>query len=57
LWRIAEEEDMLDLASLLKINSRLGCQIVLTKEMEGMVLELPKHTLNFYVDGHVPQPH
>lgn len=52
-----EEEDMLDLAPFLKENSRLGCQIILTKEMEGMVLQLPRATANFYVDGHVPEPH
>ncbi|EGD73126.1 MFDX2 protein [Salpingoeca rosetta] len=52
-----EEDDMLDLAALLKENSRLGCQIILTKELEGMVLELPEYTRNFYVDGHVPEPH
>ena len=34
-----------------------GCQIVLSKELEGMELALPKMTRNFYVDGHVPQPH
>ena len=34
-----------------------GCQIILTKEMEGMELTLPMATKNFYVDGHVPQPH
>ena len=34
-----------------------GCQIILTKELDGMVLELPEFTRNFYVDGHVPQPH
>eukprot|EP00123_Amoebidium_parasiticum_P020674 comp5444_c0_seq1/m.1408 comp5444_c0_seq1/g.1408 ORF comp5444_c0_seq1/g.1408 comp5444_c0_seq1/m.1408 type:complete len:188 (-) comp5444_c0_seq1:66-629(-) len=52
-----EEEDMLDLAVFVKENSRLGCQIILTKDMEGMTLELPKATRNFYVDGHVPKPH
>lgn len=36
---------------------QLGCQIILTKEMEGMKLTLPAVTRNFYVDGHVPQPH
>eukprot|EP00037_Helgoeca_nana_P030159 m.370190 g.370190 ORF g.370190 m.370190 type:complete len:194 (+) comp28126_c0_seq30:49-630(+) len=51
------EEDMLDLATLLKINSRLGCQIILAKELEGMVVSLPAMTRNFYVDGHVPKPH
>lgn len=52
-----EEEDMLDLASLLRVNSRLGCQIILSKELEGMELGIPAVSRNFYVDGHVPQPH
>lgn len=52
-----KEEDLLDMAPFLKENSRLGCQIVLTKEMEGMELRLPKATRNFYVDGHQPKPH
>eukprot|EP00042_Codosiga_hollandica_P028912 m.155568 g.155568 ORF g.155568 m.155568 type:complete len:182 (-) comp52913_c0_seq3:2733-3278(-) len=96
-----KEEDMLDLAALLKDNSRLGsstfsfsaallllflfaptqalsrlaatahltrslrvfvlllkgCQIVLTKDLEGMTLTLPAITRNFYVDNHVPKPH
>ncbi|KAL8604762.1 Adrenodoxin, mitochondrial [Nucella lapillus] len=52
-----EEEDMLDMAPFLKPNSRLGCQIILTKELEGMEVILPPATRNFYVDGHVPQPH
>jgi len=52
-----EEDDLLDKAPFLDTNSRLGCQIVLTPEMAGMVLKLPRATANFYVDGHVPQPH
>ena len=51
------EDDMLDMASSLQENSRLGCQIILTKELEGIELTLPKTTRNFYVDGHVPKPH
>ncbi|XP_034290215.1 ferredoxin-2, mitochondrial [Pantherophis guttatus] len=51
------EEDMLDMAPLLQENSRLGCQIVLSKELEGAAFTLPKITRNFYVDGHVPKPH
>lgn len=54
---LEEEDDMLDLAVFLQDNSRLGCQIVLTREMDGMVLRLPHATRNFYVDGHVPKPH
>ncbi|CAN8010541.1 unnamed protein product [Ixodes pacificus] len=52
-----KEEDLLDLAPFLKENSRLGCQIILTKDMEGLEVTLPLATRNFYVDGHVPQPH
>ena len=39
------------------LSSLSGCQIILTKEMDGIELVLPKATRNFYVDGHVPQPH
>lgn len=53
----SREDDMLDMAAMLKENSRLGCQIILTLEMEGMELTLPAITRNFYVDGHVPKPH
>lgn len=35
----------------------LGCQIILTKELDGIELELPQATRNFYVDGHVPESH
>ncbi|EEZ98188.2 adrenodoxin-like protein 1, mitochondrial [Tribolium castaneum] len=52
-----KEEDLLDMAPFLKENSRLGCQIILTKELEGLELELPQATRNFYVDGHTPAPH
>ncbi len=45
-----EEEDMLDMAACLTSTSRLGCQIVLSKDMEGMVVTLPKYSKNFYVD-------
>ncbi|XKL59888.1 hypothetical protein PGB90_000904 [Kerria lacca] len=52
-----EEEDLLDMAPFLKENSRLGCQIILTKELDGIVIMLPLATRNFYVDGHKPKPH
>uniref|UniRef100_A0A0N5AUK2 2Fe-2S ferredoxin-type domain-containing protein n=1 Tax=Syphacia muris TaxID=451379 RepID=A0A0N5AUK2_9BILA len=52
-----EEDDMLDMAPLLKPNSRLSCQIILNKQLDGMVLTLPQITRNFYVDDYVPQPH
>jgi ferredoxin len=52
-----EEEDMLDLATCLTSTSRLGCQIILSKELEGMEVTLPAYSRNYYVDGHVPEPH
>lgn len=52
-----DEEDMLDMAFGLTETSRLGCQIIVTEHMNGMLLEMPKATRNFYVDGHVPKPH
>lgn len=36
-----EEEDMLDLALGLTDTSRLGCQIKLNKDLEGMNLRIP----------------
>lgn len=52
-----EEEDMLDLASCLTSTSRLGCQIILSKELDGITITLPAYSRNYYVDGHVPEPH
>ncbi|KAI6224858.1 Adrenodoxin-like protein, mitochondrial [Aphelenchoides besseyi] len=52
-----DEEDMLDMAPLLKPNSRLSCQIILNKQLEGLTVTLPKITRNFYVDGNQPESH
>ena len=41
-----DEEDMLDLAFGLKPTSRLGCQIVMTEELDGLVVELPREVNN-----------
>ena len=41
-----DEEDMLDLAFGLTRTSRLGCQIVITEELDGLVVALPKETRN-----------
>lgn len=51
------EDDMLDMAPFLKSNSRLSCQIILSKELDGIELTLPPATRNFYVDGKVPSHH
>lgn len=52
-----DEEDMLDMAFGLTESSRLGCQVLISEDMDGITVEMPKATRNFYVDGHVPQPH
>ena len=36
------EEDMLDMAFEPKKNSRLSCQILVSKELDGLVVALPK---------------
>jgi len=38
-----EEEDMLDLAIGLEPTSRLGCQIVLRDDLDGLTVRLPEH--------------
>jgi len=40
------EEDMLDLAFGLAKTSRLGCQIIMTAELDGLVVSLPSSTRN-----------
>ncbi|KAI2798858.1 2 iron, 2 sulfur cluster binding [Blomia tropicalis] len=52
-----EEEDLLDMAPFLKSNSRLSCQIVLSKDIDGIEVTLPPATRNFYVDDHKPSHH
>lgn len=46
-----EEEDMLDLAFGLTETSRLGCQILLTKELDGLTVQLPSATRNIKLEG------
>ncbi len=41
-----DEEDMLDLAFGLEKTSRLGCQIVITEALDGLVVRLPAGTRN-----------
>ncbi|WP_207458080.1 ferredoxin family 2Fe-2S iron-sulfur cluster binding protein [Azospirillum sp. SYSU D00513] len=36
-----DEEDMLDLAFGLTKTSRLGCQIIMTEELDGLTVRLP----------------
>jgi ferredoxin, 2Fe-2S len=41
-----DEEDMLDLAFGLTATSRLGCQIIITEELDGLTVHLPASTRN-----------
>lgn len=41
-----DEEDMLDLAFGLTRTSRLGCQIIMTEELDGLTVRLPSATRN-----------
>jgi ferredoxin, 2Fe-2S len=43
---IEAEEDMLDLAFGLTHTSRLGCQIIMTDELDGIRVRLPSATRN-----------
>jgi 2Fe-2S ferredoxin len=41
-----DEEDMLDLAFNLSKTSRLGCQVIITEELDGLMVRLPASTRN-----------
>ncbi len=41
-----DEEDMLDLAFDLQKTSRLGCQLIITPELDGLTVKLPGSTRN-----------
>lgn len=44
-----DEEDMLDLAFGLTHTSRLGCQIIMSPELDGLTVTLPQATRNMMV--------
>ena len=45
-----DEEDMLDLAFGLTHTSRLGCQIIMSEELDGLKVRVPSATRNMMVD-------
>lgn len=49
-----DENDMLDMAFGLTDTSRLGCQVRLTKDLDGLTATLPAATRNMFVDGAPP---
>lgn len=46
-----DEEDMLDLAFGLTHTSRLGCQIIMTEELDGLTVRLPSGTRNMMIES------
>ncbi|KAF9438187.1 hypothetical protein BGZ76_009285 [Entomortierella beljakovae] len=52
-----EENDMLDMAFGLTDTSRLGCQVLMSKELDGLTAKIPSATRNMYVDGAKPKHH
>lgn len=45
-----EEDDMLDFAYGLSLTSRLGCQIVITAALDGLVVRVPSERFNALLD-------
>jgi ferredoxin len=45
-----DEEDMLDLAFDLQKTSRLCCQIIVTNDLDGLTVKLPKATRNILLE-------
>ena len=43
---VEDEEDMLDLASGARRTSRLSCQILLTPQLDGLVVHIPSESRN-----------
>ena len=43
---VEDEEDMLDLASGARRTSRLSCQIILTTDLDGLVVHIPAESRN-----------
>ncbi|KAM5539790.1 hypothetical protein V8D89_006603 [Ganoderma adspersum] len=52
-----DENDMLDMAFGLTDTSRLGCQVRLTRDLDGITATLPAATRNMFVDGKKPTHH
>ena len=45
-----DEEDMLDLAFDLQKTSRLGCQLIMSEELDGLTVALPGETRNMLLE-------
>lgn len=47
---VEDEEDMLDYAFGLTATSRLGCQIIMSKKLDGITVTLPAQTRNMQLE-------
>ncbi|MBF0147916.1 MAG: 2Fe-2S iron-sulfur cluster binding domain-containing protein [Magnetococcales bacterium] len=45
-----EEEDMLDRAFGVTPTSRLGCQLQITDDLDGITVTIPEYSVNIHVD-------
>ena len=45
-----DEEDMLDRAFGLTPTSRLGCQVILSAALDGLLVTIPEYSVNMSVD-------
>jgi len=50
-----QENDMLDMAFGLTQTSRLGCQVQVDQQFQGVEIRLPAATRNISLDGKVPK--
>lgn len=50
-----DENDMLDLAFGLTETSRLGCQVAMSKDLDGLVVRLPSMTRNLQASDFEPK--
>ncbi|PYH98401.1 ferredoxin [Aspergillus ellipticus CBS 707.79] len=50
-----DENDMLDLAFGLTETSRLGCQVIMSKDLDGLVVRLPTMTRNLQASDFEPK--
>ncbi len=51
-----DENDMLDLAFGLTETSRLGCQVKMSKELDGLTVRLPSMTRNMQASDFAKKP-
>jgi 2Fe-2S ferredoxin len=51
-----EEDDMLDRAFGLTATSRLGCQLIVTSDLDGLEVTIPEYSINIHVDQKGNQP-